>query len=403
MEQNKTVVSPNKKHAISFGKMHEQAMGGAYYCPIFIENLDDGEKILLHERSTGNAVFKGNNAVFFPIWVRDEKDFLMQRLAFFDLKKSRISIFEKLYNFIEIKAIKGNKIQAIENPHWHPKNIEIDIKTETIEKSMPWTKIDSDIVAIKQRLLLATNGNWYYFQEGRDHTSGSSFIMTNVPNRADWHNSNRGEDFYINGATHADNEFIAHARQDIPMLLGEIERLNNSKNKAQSRKMTTNWADLGKKLGTLQENGGEILAGPNNFAEALEEILGEKWLHDSVDAFIEGRKGSHLAIKTVGFLRSRKAAEYAFGLFKKYKKTDISKANLAIFALMEILNPICMTYVSEFLNNKTYENLGIALLRNLIFDGHHSYKKDDLEALFSMAEKIDSETVGHLKKICADN
>ena len=185
----------------------------------------------MHERNTGNAVFQGNNAVFFPIWVRNDEDFLMQRLAFYDLKKSRISIFEKLYNFIELKAIKGNTIQAILSPHWQPKDIEIDIKNEKVEKSMSWTKIDSDIVAIKYRLWSATGGNWYYFQEGRDHESGSSFIMTNVPNREDWRNANRGEDLEIIGATHADMEFIAHARQDIPILLAEIERLKALINK----------------------------------------------------------------------------------------------------------------------------------------------------------------------------
>jgi hypothetical protein len=166
--------------------------------------------------------------------------------------------------------------------------------------------------------------------------------------------------------------------------------------------MTTNWAVLGKKLGTLKEDGSETLVGPNNFGDALEELLGEEWLHDSVDAFIEGRKGSHLALKTVGFLRSRKAAVYAYSLFKKHKNTNNQKANLAIFALMDILHPICMTYVSEFLSHKTYQQMGVALLRNLIFDNPRLYKKEDLDALFSMAEKIDAETVRHLKTICTE-
>jgi hypothetical protein len=166
--------------------------------------------------------------------------------------------------------------------------------------------------------------------------------------------------------------------------------------------MTTNWELLGKKLGTLQDDGSETLFGPNNFGDALEEILGEEWIHDTVDAFIEGRKGSHLAVKTVGFLRSRKAAVYAYSLFRKHKKTDIQKASLAIFALMDILNPICMTYVSEFLSNKTYQQMGVALLRNLIFDNHRLYKKEDLKTVFSMAEKIDAETIGYLRTICED-
>ncbi len=228
MEDNKKVVSPNKKHVISFGEMMEQSMGGAYYCSIYLNYTEGSSPLMLHERNTGNAVWKGNSAIFFPIWVNTDKG-LMQQLAFYDLKKSRISIFDTLYNFVEIKSIKGNVIEAIDSPHWQPKDITIDIKNEKVEKTMSWTKIDTDIVAIKQRLLAATGGNWYYFLEGRDHTSGSSFIMTNVPNRDDWKNPNRGEDLEISGATHADMEFIAHARQDIPMLLAEIERLKNQK------------------------------------------------------------------------------------------------------------------------------------------------------------------------------
>lgn len=37
----------------------------------------------------------------------------------------------------------------------------------------------------------------------------------------------RGEDIEMTGATQADQDFIAHARQDIPRLLSEIRRLND--------------------------------------------------------------------------------------------------------------------------------------------------------------------------------
>jgi hypothetical protein len=36
---------------------------------------------------------------------------------------------------------------------------------------------------------------------------------------------NRGEDIELGGATVADQDFIAHARQDVPRLLDEVERL----------------------------------------------------------------------------------------------------------------------------------------------------------------------------------
>jgi hypothetical protein len=54
--------------------------------------------------------------------------------------------------------------------------------------------------------------------EGRDHLAGSSFVMTGPPNE-------RGEDIELSGATPDDQDFIAHARADVPRLLEEVRRL----------------------------------------------------------------------------------------------------------------------------------------------------------------------------------
>jgi hypothetical protein len=64
----------------------------------------------------------------------------------------------------------------------------------------------------------ATAGPWRSYVEGRDHSSGSDFIMTGE-------GPSRGPDIELRGATKADQDFIASARQDIPLLLAEIERL----------------------------------------------------------------------------------------------------------------------------------------------------------------------------------
>jgi hypothetical protein len=80
---------------------------------------------------------------------------------------------------------------------------------------------DVELEEIRQRCDSATPGPWKSFIEGRDHTSGSSFIMTG-------HGKNRGNDIELYGATAADQDFIAHARQDIPRLLDEIARLERS-------------------------------------------------------------------------------------------------------------------------------------------------------------------------------
>ena len=73
---------------------------------------------------------------------------------------------------------------------------------------------NDDIHAIEARLRGAAPSPWVSFIEGRDHTSGSSFIRTGGSN-----------DIELTGATEADQDFIAHARQDVEVLLAEVMRL----------------------------------------------------------------------------------------------------------------------------------------------------------------------------------
>lgn len=80
----------------------------------------------------------------------------------------------------------------------------------TTTKTNPLT--EEYLVNIENRLKAATPGPWTSFVEGRDHTSGSSFIRTS------------GSDIELSGATVADQDFIAHARQDLEVLLAEIRR-----------------------------------------------------------------------------------------------------------------------------------------------------------------------------------
>jgi hypothetical protein len=68
---------------------------------------------------------------------------------------------------------------------------------------------------IEGRCNLATPGPWKSYVEGRDHAAGDNFIMTG------------GDDIYLHGASVADQDFIASARQDVPMLVGEIRRLQS--------------------------------------------------------------------------------------------------------------------------------------------------------------------------------
>jgi len=69
------------------------------------------------------------------------------------------------------------------------------------------------LTEIEKRLAASTPGPWQSFIEGRDHLGGSDFIRTG------------GEDIYLSGATHADQDFIASAKQDVPLLLAEVRSL----------------------------------------------------------------------------------------------------------------------------------------------------------------------------------
>jgi hypothetical protein len=72
---------------------------------------------------------------------------------------------------------------------------------------------EDEILAIGERCERSTPGPWKSFVESRDHISGSDFIRT------------AGEDIYLTGATAADQDFVAHARRDVPRLIAEVRRL----------------------------------------------------------------------------------------------------------------------------------------------------------------------------------
>lgn len=80
---------------------------------------------------------------------------------------------------------------------------------------------DAELAAMKARVEATTPGPWRSIFEGRDQDSGSSFIMT-AGDDIYLHSEN-----YLGGGGHfcADQDFIAHARQDMPRLLAEVERL----------------------------------------------------------------------------------------------------------------------------------------------------------------------------------
>lgn len=72
---------------------------------------------------------------------------------------------------------------------------------------------DDELDAIKARCLAATPGPWESYIEGRDIYSASSFILTTAA------------DIEILYGNPASQDFVAAARQYVPLCLAEIERM----------------------------------------------------------------------------------------------------------------------------------------------------------------------------------
>ena len=76
---------------------------------------------------------------------------------------------------------------------------------------------DRELTSMEERARNAAAGPWCSLVEGRDHLGGSSFIQTPVSDIELW------------GASVADQDFIAHARDDVPRLLAEIRYLRSKR------------------------------------------------------------------------------------------------------------------------------------------------------------------------------
>jgi hypothetical protein len=86
-------------------------------------------------------------------------------------------------------------------------------------KAMSNELTDQKLEEILARCKATTRGPWKSYIEGRDHECGSDFIMTGTEYQ-------RGNDIeLVGGLKQFDQDFIASAKQDIPLLIDEIRRL----------------------------------------------------------------------------------------------------------------------------------------------------------------------------------
>jgi hypothetical protein len=92
-----------------------------------------------------------------------------------------------------------------------------------VEKPAPDELSNEDLQVIEERAAAATPGPWESYVEGRDHLAGDNFIRTGGLDDS-------CPDLYVQHgsapATVEDQDFVAHARQDVPRLVAEVRRLH---------------------------------------------------------------------------------------------------------------------------------------------------------------------------------
>lgn len=87
---------------------------------------------------------------------------------------------------------------------------------------------DDELDAMQARVEAASPGPWTSYVEGRDHVAGDSVIRVSENDDEDDLYVLRADENGLRPALAADQDFIAHARQDVPRLIAEIRRLRGT-------------------------------------------------------------------------------------------------------------------------------------------------------------------------------
>lgn len=87
---------------------------------------------------------------------------------------------------------------------------------------------DGELDAMQARVEAASPGPWTSYVEGRDHHAGDSVIRVSESDDEDDLYVLRADENGLRPASAAHQDFIAHARQDVPRLISEVRRLRGT-------------------------------------------------------------------------------------------------------------------------------------------------------------------------------
>jgi len=146
--------------------------------------------------------------------------------------------------------------------------------------------------------------------------------------------------------------------------------------------MTTNWTELGEKIGAISEDGE---SGSSVYASiAFEEILGQEWIENTVEHIValKFKLGQELAMNCLKLIHSQKAVQYAYNI---YKSSNGERASQAVWLIKQIAHPFSYGYIEEFLDDDNVKGWGIGVLDKLLWEEQIQYDSK-VEHLLQLAE-----------------
>lgn len=144
--------------------------------------------------------------------------------------------------------------------------------------------------------------------------------------------------------------------------------------------MITDWKELGKRIGSIQD--GREVGGDHFALIALQEVLGQQWIEAAIEHIVAFKAGAELAMNCLQFLRSEKAVQYAYHI---YKSSSGERASQAVWLIKQIAHPVALEWVEEFLNDDNVMGWGVDVLDQLLWAEEITFDAR-VEQLLSLAE-----------------
>lgn len=158
------------------------------------------------------------------------------------------------------------------------------------------------------------------------------------------------------------------------------------------------WEKLVGHLGLLRA-GGEIVSS-DDARRAMELIIGESALRESVEYYIEGGPGSELARHALWQLRPQSAMNHCYEIFKSTR--PIFERRMAVELVRVVADQRALPWVKEFLTDpdEGIQLWGVGLLDQLLWS--QLVEPIDGEAALRMAEAHSSKGVGEKARFIRD-